>query len=216
MLSILGFSLIFLLFPSPYHCFTSIFFLIIIFSLYTCPYHFNLRSCTFLDISPTFIDPLIISYSVSALLLHFSQIQLHTAPVRAFVTAPLSQFVYNTLFPFETLSKSSSSHLLTFPPLHIVTKAGFIAILYTLTCNLVRYNMFLSRTSFQVISLLISVDKFPSAGGLHLTWNSDYIGACFPSTYLQPQVFWRPLYTSSFRFFSISSLLLIYINYRCH
>ena len=29
--------------------------------LYTCPYHFNLLSCTFLDISPTFVVPLILS-----------------------------------------------------------------------------------------------------------------------------------------------------------
>ena len=27
----------------------------------TCPYHFNLLSCTFLDISPTFVVPLILS-----------------------------------------------------------------------------------------------------------------------------------------------------------
>ena len=32
--------------------------------LKTCPYHFNLLSCTFLDISPTFAAPLILSYLI--------------------------------------------------------------------------------------------------------------------------------------------------------
>ena len=30
----------------------------------TCPYHFNLRSCTFLDISPTFVVPPILSFQI--------------------------------------------------------------------------------------------------------------------------------------------------------
>ena len=30
----------------------------------TCPYHFNLLSCTFLDISPTFVVPLILSFLI--------------------------------------------------------------------------------------------------------------------------------------------------------
>ena len=33
--------------------------------LNTCPYHFNLLSCTFLDISPTVVVPLIISFLIS-------------------------------------------------------------------------------------------------------------------------------------------------------
>ena len=32
--------------------------------LNTCPYHFNLFSCTFLDISPTFVVPLILSFLI--------------------------------------------------------------------------------------------------------------------------------------------------------
>ena len=32
--------------------------------LNTCPYHFNLLCCTFLDISPTFVVPLIISFII--------------------------------------------------------------------------------------------------------------------------------------------------------
>ena len=32
--------------------------------LETCPYHFNLLSCTFLDISPTFVVPLILSFLI--------------------------------------------------------------------------------------------------------------------------------------------------------
>ena len=32
--------------------------------LNTCPYHFNLLSCTFLDISPTFVVPLILSFLI--------------------------------------------------------------------------------------------------------------------------------------------------------
>ena len=32
--------------------------------LKTCPYHFNLLSCTFLDISPTFVVPLILSFLI--------------------------------------------------------------------------------------------------------------------------------------------------------
>ena len=32
--------------------------------LNTCPYHFNLHSCTFLDISPTFVVPLILSFLI--------------------------------------------------------------------------------------------------------------------------------------------------------
>ena len=32
--------------------------------LSTCPYHFNLLSCTFLDISPTFVVPLILSFLI--------------------------------------------------------------------------------------------------------------------------------------------------------
>ena len=32
--------------------------------LETCPYHFNLLSCTFLDISPTFVVPLILSFII--------------------------------------------------------------------------------------------------------------------------------------------------------
>ena len=32
--------------------------------LNTCPYHFNLLSCTFLDIAPTFVVPLILSFLI--------------------------------------------------------------------------------------------------------------------------------------------------------
>ena len=32
--------------------------------LNTCPYHFNLLSCTFFDISPTFVVPLILSFLI--------------------------------------------------------------------------------------------------------------------------------------------------------
>ena len=36
--------------------------------LETCPYHFNLLSCTFLDISPTFVFPLILSFLILSIL----------------------------------------------------------------------------------------------------------------------------------------------------
>ena len=36
--------------------------------LETCPYHFNLLSCTFLDISPTFVVPLILSFLILSIL----------------------------------------------------------------------------------------------------------------------------------------------------
>ena len=36
--------------------------------LNTCPYHFNLLSCTFLDISPTFVVPLILSFLILSIL----------------------------------------------------------------------------------------------------------------------------------------------------
>ena len=37
--------------------------------LSTCPYHFNLLSCTFMDISPTFVVPLILSFLILSSLL---------------------------------------------------------------------------------------------------------------------------------------------------
>ena len=44
--------------------------------LETCPYHFNLLSCTFLDISPTFVVPLILSFLILSILvtplIHFN------------------------------------------------------------------------------------------------------------------------------------------------
>ena len=36
--------------------------------LETCPYHFNLLSCSFLDISPTFVVPLILSFLILSIL----------------------------------------------------------------------------------------------------------------------------------------------------
>ena len=50
--------------------------------LNTCPYHFNLLSCTFLDISPTFVVPLILSFLIMSSLVtplihpNFHHIQL--------------------------------------------------------------------------------------------------------------------------------------------
>ena len=57
----------------------------------TCPYHFNLLSCTFLDISPTFVAPLILSFLIlSSLVPHpTSSLVLSSLPKSRHLTSLL-------------------------------------------------------------------------------------------------------------------------------
>ena len=90
--------------------------------LNTCPYHFNLLSCTFLDISPTFVVPLILSFLILSSLVtplihlnilisatsNFFSCAFFTAQVSApYIIAGLTTVLYT--FPL-TLKRILRSH----------------------------------------------------------------------------------------------------------
>ena len=84
--------------------------------LNTCPYHFNLLSCTFLDISPTFGVPLILSFLVlSSLvtpLIHHNILMSDTSNVFscAYFTAHVSaRYIIAGLVYFTLDSQTYSS-----------------------------------------------------------------------------------------------------------
>ena len=81
--------------------------------LETCPYHFNLLSCTFLDISPTFVVPLILSFLILSILvtplIHLNILISATSNFFscAFFTAHVSAPYIIVYFPFDSQTYSS-------------------------------------------------------------------------------------------------------------
>ena len=90
--------------------------------LITCPYHFNLLSCIFLDIYPTFDVPLIFSFLiVSSLVTPFIHLNIlisttsnvlscafFTAHVSApYIIAGLTTVLYRVYFPLDSQTYSS-------------------------------------------------------------------------------------------------------------
>ena len=79
--------------------------------LKTCPYHFNLLSCTFLDISPTFVVPLIMSFLIlSSLVTPLIHLNIFISLSISFVyislsISPIFSFTYLSFSPSETLRR---------------------------------------------------------------------------------------------------------------
>ena len=86
-----------------------------------CPYHFNLLSCTFLDISPTFVVPLILSFLILSILvtplIHLNILNSSTsnfffcaflaAPVSApYIIAGLTTVLYTFLLTLKLILRS--------------------------------------------------------------------------------------------------------------
>ena len=89
--------------------------------LNTCPYHFNLLSCTFLDISPTFVVPLILSFLILSSLVtplihlnilisatsNFFSCAFFTAHVSAlYIIAGLTTVLYTFLLTLKLILRS--------------------------------------------------------------------------------------------------------------
>ena len=97
--------------------------------LNTCPYHFNLLSCTFLDISLTFVVPLILSFPILSSLVtlrihlnilifatpNFFSCAFFTPQVSApYIIAGLTTLLY-TYFPLDSQTYSSVAQNPRFP-----------------------------------------------------------------------------------------------------
>ena len=98
--------------------------------LNTCPYHFNILACTFLDISPTFVVPLILSFLILSSLVtplihlniliaatsNFFSCAFFTAQVSApYIIAGLTTVLYTFPLTLKSQTYSSVAHNPRYP-----------------------------------------------------------------------------------------------------
>ena len=139
--------------------------------LSTCQYHFNLRSCTFLDISLTFVVPLILSFlilsSLVTPLIHLNilisatsnfSLVLSSLPKSRHRASLLVLGVYNCLvyFPlafhtYSSVAQNPRYPLPVFPP-DCILSMRHLPIQVSIFCQC-RAHVFKCIRSFQILSL---------------------------------------------------------------